>query len=51
LDSATSSWEKTENAIKKARKRRHKFFMVGSFGSVIYGNTVEIGKRNTVEIG
>jgi hypothetical protein len=42
FDSASSSWEKAENAIKKARIERKRVFMIGSFGSVIYGNTVEI---------
>jgi hypothetical protein len=42
LDSAASSWEKAENAIKKAKKSRDSFFMEGSFEGVIYGNTVEI---------
>jgi hypothetical protein len=46
-----ASWGKAEKAIKKAKKSRDRFFMEGSFGSVIYGNRVEIGKRNTVEIG
>jgi hypothetical protein len=34
------SWEKAENAIKKAEKSRDKFFIEGSFGAVIYGNTL-----------
>jgi hypothetical protein len=51
LDSVLASWEKAVKEIKKAKKRRHNFFMEGSFEGVIYGNTVEIGKRNTVEIG
>jgi hypothetical protein len=42
FDSAASSWEKAENAIKKTKISRDNFFMEGSFEGVIYGNTVEI---------
>jgi hypothetical protein len=40
LDSVLASWEKAENAIKKARMERKRFFMEVSFGAVIYGNTL-----------
>jgi hypothetical protein len=34
------SWEKAENAIKKARMEKKRVFIEGSFGAVIYGNTL-----------